>query len=310
MESRPLSASKRRPGPRQPAGGHHDPLAVLGRLTPRDRLLVGLLAEQQVLTARQVERLAFPSLCTAQRRLLRLHSLRVLDRFRWNQIVGSQDWHYTLGPVGETITAAAAGTVPPSPIAHARRVERLANNPRLGHLLGINDVFTRLAGHARAHRRTALEAWWSERRCSTRCAPFVQPDGYGRWADGPRTTAFFFEYDTGSEPLTKVVAKLPGYSDLATAGGPDIPVLIWVRTTRRETSLHTALASAGTSVTVATASAELTEALGCGPAGPVWLTAPGRPRRTLAELGTPAPAGADRPAAAGTGRLSADPAAW
>lgn len=286
------------------------PLQVLSSLTPRDRLLVTLLSEHQVLTTSHVMHLAFPSRTMAQRRLLRLFQLRVLDRFRWHQIVGSTDWHYTLGPVGEALAAAAEGTSPPTPAAHTRRIERLATSPRLDHLLGINDAFSRLAGHARRHPGAALDEWWSEHRCAEICAPFVRPDGFGRWTDGTRKIAFFFEHDTGSEPLTKVVAKLPGYADLTTAGGPNIPVLIWLPTTRRETNLHAKLADTSTPVTVATATAELTDALGCGPAGPAWLTAPGRPRRALADLGT-APAGfPDRAAAADPRRPPAGAGGW
>jgi hypothetical protein len=290
-----------------------DPLAVLGYLTDRDRWLLDVLDEHQVLTTGQLTALAFPSSDVAQRRLLKLSRLEVLDRFRWHVPLGTQPWHYTLGILGETLVAAARGIEPPRPAEHRTRITRLATNPRLRHLLGVNGLFTTLAAHARTHPSSGLDAWWSERHCATRCAPFAHPDGYGRWTEGTRTTAFFVEYDTGTEPLSRVVAKLPGYADLATAGGPDLPVLIWVPTTRRETNLHAALADADTSVTVATASAELTDSLGYGPAGPVWLTAPGRHRRTLADLGTSLPSGLDRPAAAGTGRPPANldgPGGW
>jgi hypothetical protein len=287
-----------------------DPLSALAFLTDRDRWLLDVLDEHQVLTAVQLTALAFPSSNVAQRRLLKLTRLEVLDRFRWHVPLGSQPWHYTLGVLGETLVAAARGVEPSRPSEHRARITRLATNPRLQHLIGINGLFTGLAAHARTHPGTGLDAWWSERHCATRTAPFAHPDGYGRWTDGMRTTAFFIEYDTGTEPLTKVVAKLPGYADLATAGGPDIPVLIWVPTARRETNLQATLADTGTSVTVATASAELTDALGCGPAGPVWLTALGLQRRSLADLGTPAPSGLDSPSAADTGRLSAAPGGW
>jgi hypothetical protein len=292
------------------AAAPSDPLAALAFLTDRDRWLLDVLDEHQVLTAGQLTALAFPSSDVAQRRLLKLTRLDVLDRFRWHVPLGSQPWHYTLGILGETLVATARGVEPPRPAEHRARITRLATNPRLGHLLGVNGFFTALAAHARSHPGTGLDAWWSERHCATRTAPLAHPDGYGRWTDGVRTTPFFVEYDTGTEPLTRVIAKLPGYGDLATAGGPNIPVLIWVPTARRERNLHAKLADTRTSVTVATASAELTDALGCGPAGPVWLTAPGRPRRALADLGTVGSAGLDSPAAADTGRPNADPGGW
>lgn len=291
-------------------GAAADPLAVLGYLTDRDRWLLDVLAEHQVLTTGQLTALAFPSPDVAQRRLLKLTRLDVLDRFRWHVPRGSQPWHYTLGIFGETLLAAARGVEPPRPGEHRARITRLATNPRLQHLIGVNGLFTALAAHARTHPGTGLDAWWSERHCATRCAPFAHPDGYGHWTDSTRTTAFFIEYDTGTEPLTRVIAKLPGYADLATAGGPDIPVLIWVPTARRETNLHATLAQTSPPVTVATACAELTEALSCCPAGPVWLTAPGHPRRTLSDLGTVRPAQPDTPTATDTARPTPEPGSW
>ena len=214
--------------PARSAALPRDPLAVLGCLTLRDRHLLDLLDEHQVLTTSQLTRLAFPSRTMAQRRLLRLTQLGVLDRFRWHQQVGSQDWHYTTGLLGCELIAAARGASAPRPGEHRRRLTRLAANPRLGHLLGSNDVFTRLAGHAATQPGCALSAWWSERRCAGRYGQLVRPDGYGAWTQHGQHTQFFFEYDTGTEPLTRVVAKLPGYADLArqlTAPEPSRPGL-------------------------------------------------------------------------------------
>ena len=210
-------------------------------LTDRDRWLVALLAEHQVLTTSQITELAFPSLDVAQRRLLKLAGLGVLDRFRWHTMIGSQTWHYTLGQLGSHLVAAMRGVDPPRPAEHRRRIERLAANPRLGHLLGVNGLFTALAAHARTDPSATLAAWWSEQRCAQRYGELIRPDGYGRWTQAGRTVAFFCEYDTGTEPLTRVTAKLPGYADLTTGGGPNHPVLIWLPSGRRETNLRAAL---------------------------------------------------------------------
>ena len=271
--------------PARSAALPRDPLAVLGCLTLRDRHLLDLLDEHQVLTTSQLTRLAFPSRTMAQRRLLRLSQLGVLDRFRWHQQVGSQDWHYTTGLLGCELIAAARGASAPRPGEHRRRLTRLAANPRLGHLLGSNDVFTRLAGHATTQPGCALSAWWSERRCAGRYGQLVRPDGYGAWTQHGQHTQFFFEYDTGTEPLTRVVAKLPGYADLAAAGGPAIPVLIWVPTGRREANLHAALAGQPPPVTVATSNTELAADTGHSPAGPLWHTGNRAHRQPLSALG-------------------------
>jgi hypothetical protein len=55
-------------------------LAELGHLGPRDRLLLGLLADHQVLTTGQVHALLFGSLRRAQRRLAALHRAGFLSR--------------------------------------------------------------------------------------------------------------------------------------------------------------------------------------------------------------------------------------
>lgn len=274
------------PASRRPASRRSDLLSVLGQLTTRDRQLLDLLDEHEVLTTSQLARLAFPSRSMAQRRLLRLTGLGVFDRFRWHLPVGSQDWRYTTGLLGEELIAAARGVTPPRPAEHHRRLTRLAASPRLGHLLGVNDLFTRLAGHARSHPGCALSAWWPERRCAGRYGQLVRPDGYGTWTQGGQHVEFFVEYDTGTEPLTRVVAKLPGYADLAAAGGPALPVLIWVPTLRREANLLTALAQPWP-VTVATASTELARSYQQGPAGAVWHTRLSQHRQPLISLGRP-----------------------
>lgn len=283
-----------------------DPLTALRSLTPRDRWLLDLLAEHQVLTTPQLCEVAFPTLDVAQRRLLKLVRLDVLDRFRWHTLFGSQTWHYTLGWVGEQLVAAQRGIDPPRLGAHRQRISRLAASPRLGHLLGVNGLFTALAAHARTHPETSLDTWWSEARCTARWTPFVRPDGCGRWTERTRTVEFFLEYDTGSEPLGKVVGKLPGYADLDSTGGTNAPALFWLPSTRRETNLHAAIAAAHLSVVVATASTEFAQTVPGGPAGPVWLTAPGRRRRTLAELGPTMPAGNVWASANNTAGIMAD----
>ncbi len=295
IPTRSTATRPRGSGPSSAPARLRDPLAVLGVLTGRDRQLLALLGEHQVLTTSQLTRLAFPSRAMAQRRLLRLYQLGVLDRFRWYQTVGSQDWHYTTGLLGAELLAAARAATPPRPSEQHRRISRLAASPRLAHLLGINEVFSGLAGHARTHPGAALDAWWPERRCAEHYSTLVRPDGYGQWTQAGRRVEFFLEYDTGTEPLTRVVAKLAGYADLAAAGGPAIPVLFWVPTISREANLHAALARANSPVTVATANTELAAGYGYGPAGAIWHTRRSPERQPLIDVGTgrPSPPSAD-----------------
>jgi hypothetical protein len=265
-----------------------DPVAALAWLTGRDRHLVSVLAEHQVLTTNQIAQLAFPRLDVAQRRLLRLTRLGLLDRFRWHTLVGSETWHYTLGPLGAALVAAERGVDAPMPSQVKRRTLRLAASPRLAHLVGLNGWFCALAGHTQTHPDTALAEWRSERRCAEHYGELVRPDAKGTWIEAGRPISFFLEYDTGSETIARVTAKLDDYQQLAMAGGPDHPVLIWLPSPTRETHLHQQLAARPPRGPVATATAQYTEALGSDPTGPVWLQPGHDRRRQLIDLALPA----------------------
>ena len=279
------AASKAPPAVTQPGRG--DLLGVVRSLTARDRFCVSALAEHQVLTTAQLAQLCFPSLDVAQRRLLRLTRLGVLDRFRWHALVGSEAWHYTLGPAGAALVAAERGAEPPRPAELRRRALRLAASPRLAHLLGVNGFFCALGAQARHEPGRALVSWWSERRCAEHYGELVRPDAQGAWAEEGHQVGFFVEHDTGTEALARLAAKLAGYAELAAAGGPRQTVCFWLPTTAREAHLHRLLAERPRQVSVATASAELAVALGTGPAGALWLTAGAERRRRLIDLSAP-----------------------
>ena len=114
------------------------------------------------------------------------------------------------------------------------RAMAIALSPRLAHTTGANGIFTALAAAARASGgRAALECWWSERRCAAVWGDQARPDGYGRWPEQPpgqppAVTDFFLEYDTGTEALPRLIAKLAGYADLAARTGITTPVLFWL----------------------------------------------------------------------------------
>jgi DNA-binding CsgD family transcriptional regulator len=248
--------------------GKPGPLALLGKLTPRDRAILHTLADHDVLTTSQVAELAFGSLRHAQTRLAALARLAVVGRFRSSLPAGSEPWKYYLAPAGAALIAAERGQPPPAPRVVEQRALALAASPRLGHLLGVNGFFTALAAAARASGGACtLAAWHSERRCAADLGDIVRPDGYGAWARGGRVTSFYLEYDTGSETTARAAGKLAGYRDLATATSAPVLVLYWLPAPGRETGLRAALARASAAGVLA---ATGTPALG-GPAGPVWL---------------------------------------
>jgi Replication-relaxation len=166
----------------------------------------------------------------------------------------------------------------PRPAVHAERVLRLARSPRLHHLLGINEFFVSLAATARHDPGYALTWWLNERHATDLCAGLARPDGLGTWTFGHRSVTFFVEHDVGTEPLSRLVAKLPCYAEARLGDGPDHPVLFWLPSREREQNLHRLLARSRSSVPVATAvhgagSLQQPVPSGVNPAGPVWWIA-------------------------------------
>jgi Replication-relaxation len=266
--------------PRNPASA--DLALLASRLTDRDHRLCRLLHEHRVLTTSQLRELAFGSLNVAQHRLVALARLGVLERFRpvWPHGGGSAPWHYVLGPAGAAVLAAEQASTPAQLSYRRDRVLAIAYSQRLGHQIGVNGFFTALAARARRHPDGELLAWLSERACAERWGHVVRPDGYGRWRDPDGEVDFFLEYDTGTEPLDRLLAKVDAYAELATATEIDTPVLLWLPGPGREAALHQTLGRP--QVTLATAAARLAG----HPAGRVWLVAgEAGPRRTLASLG-------------------------
>jgi hypothetical protein len=287
------------------------PRTFAARLTARDRWLLWMLAEHRVLTTGQVVQLAFGSRRQATGRLRVLHQLRVVDRFRPYAPVGSAPLHYVLAPLGARVVAADHGTTVEAIVHRPENLARLAVSLQLAHDVGANGVFTALAAQGRAAGASGeLTVWWSEARCRAIWDGAVRPDGYGRWrpADGTRVRGvrgevdFFLEYDTGTENLDRIVAKLTGYARLAAASGLITPILFWLPHTRRELALHRAAgawlaANPATAplIPIATSHAGLSQAsTSTGPLGPadaVWLARlgadparPSQPRAILAQL--------------------------
>jgi hypothetical protein len=224
-------------------------------LTDRDRSLITYLSRHRVLTPVQITRLLFGSTHHARHRLATLHERGVLARFRRDIWPGSQPWRYTLGHVGATVHAAATDAPLPKPSTITEKVLRLAHSAHTEHLLGVNEFFTTLAGHARTHPGCGLRQWWPESITADACAGIVRPDGYGDYTDPQGEIGFFYEHDTGTETLDTLTEKITKYSTLARAGVGN-PVLFGLPSAQREEHFHAALNGswpAGPPVLVATA---------------------------------------------------------
>lgn len=266
------------------ASSKPDPLAVFGRIVPRDHALLTLLAEHYLLSTDQIANAFFDSRRTAQRRLTILHRLDVLNRFGRSAAHGRYGpLLYTLGPVGMQIHPAAYhdpnGLRGKPPRSSLERAKRIAASGQVNHLLGVNQFFTDLMATARRTVDTRLSRWWSEQHATTVYAQAgIRPDGHGVWTTDGTSTGFFLEHDNDTENLARVVAKLRGYERL-TEFGPRYPVLFWVPSRRREASLLGVLAGLRTASPIATA------VHGPNPAGQVWtLVSDPNHRRHLHEL--------------------------
>jgi Replication-relaxation len=267
-------------------GGPHRTDVVLGlqaRLTDRDEVLLGWLADHHVLTTPQITYALFGSTRFAQSRLLTLHRVGLIDRFRpLRPGGGAYPWHYVLAHLGALHVAAARDQSPQRPAATADRIRRIATSRTLDHRLGVNGFFTDLAGHARTHPGTRLDRWWSEAQCAApgAFAPGlispVRPDGHGVWTETgdqgkQRSVAFFLEYDTGAEAHHVLSLKLDRYAAHVGRGGPAWPILFVLHSRQREEHLQENLHGAYDGA-IATATMERLST--SGPAQAVW-TVPG-----------------------------------
>ncbi len=269
-----------RPTPRAATtGAHHAQLAR--RLTRRDRWLARMLFEHKIFTTQQIVELCYPTMRAANHRLLDLYRWRVVDRFRPFVSRGTAPMHYVLDIAGAVALAQEDGLDPKSLDYRHEQAMGMAHSLRLAHTVGTNGILTSLVARSqRPDARGRLTAWWSELRCARLFGDMVRPDAYGRWRDddGDHVVEFFVEFDFGTEDLGKLSRKLIGYHKLSAATGITTPVLVWLPTTRRETSARAALATMLSHldhpalVPVATSAADLVDKdIQHDPAGPRWL---------------------------------------
>lgn len=263
-------------------------IAVLNtRLHARDVWLLELLHEHRVLTTGQIRDLAFGTTSAATHRMLTLWRLRAVERFRPAVLAGSAPLHYVLGPAGAAILAERRH-VDVKQFGYRLDVAfAVAHSDKLAHLVGSNSLFTALVHHARTHPRARLRAWWSERRCAAVWGKIVRPDGYGRWHQADQVVDFFTEYDTGTEPLHRLLGKIGDYITLADMTGlTHTPVLFALPNPAREQHLHAR--TNPSRPLIATTTPQALQAAS-GPAKAVWwpIGAPEGTRLPLIALATP-----------------------
>jgi hypothetical protein len=251
-------------------------LAAAARLTNRDRYLCRLLGEHDVLTTRQVCDIAFTGERRTSQRLAQLAGLGVLDSLRPRAVTAATPLHWLLGPVGIHVAAAELGLTVQQAGRRRDAARQLIVGQQLAHRVGTNSVFTGLLAASRPPDAEAwLEQWWSARRCADEYGRHIRPDGAGIWTTttGQRVP-FLLEYDTGTERLTRLAAKLDGYANLADAAGRPDWILFAFRSQAREANARRVLAPAAAALHLPVA----TSSSPGDPAGTVWQPA-GSPRR-------------------------------
>ena len=255
---------------------------LAARITERDRAICRLLHEHRVLTTSQIEEVAFTSLRKAQERLSLLHGLEVVDRFRRRSWSGTGPFHFTLGRAGAAVVASERGVTIAELGWQRLMATALAKSGQLAHLVGCNGVFTDLIATARQMPGASLEQWWSARRCAAAWGDAIRPDGYGVYVEGEVRLPFLLEYDTGSETLPRLEAKLPGYAALARAVEHPTWVCFCFLTSAREASARRVLVHPEVPVATAVVAPD------SAPGGPVWLAIGDvGPRLRLVDLGHP-----------------------
>ena len=256
------------------------------RVTPRDREILAGLYEHQVMITGQLHRLYFPASGgrRCRERLLQLHRYELLDRFRPfpGRYVADR---WVLAPLGAALVAEHRGKEPGElDFRHDRLLAR-AHSAQLGHILGLAECLVITTEAARARQDARLAIWESERECARRWGRYVRPDAYMRWCEADTELDVFWEYDTGTEPLTKVVRKMVGYGRLARESRLPSIVLFAVHSDLREDNLVRKLASSVSDMVGAYVTTH--EHLGRrGPAERVWRAAGvrGRERLSLVDI--------------------------
>ncbi|SRR6266545_1526801 len=261
-------------------------LRVQSHLTDRDHILLGWLYDHGVLTSFQIAHALYPSVDFAQKRLRKLTNLGVIARFRPQKPDGgSYPYHYVLDQLGVEVVAAQRGEDLPRKDQARLRRWHLTNRANLPHLLGVNQFFIDLAGYARTHPDASLDRWWPAARCQQAGAfrepgedsvqvlaykAQVRPDGHGIWTERDRQVPFFAEFDTGTEPLWKLLDKIDGYEAIARMYQRVWPVLFSLHSATRERHLHQELSGDGIRYPVATTARDDTTQTGRCPAEAVW----------------------------------------
>jgi len=185
-------------------------------LTERDREIVRVLFEQQVLTTDQLTLLFFSSRRRAQDRLLFLYRYRVLDRFYPPARFGSgkPQAHWLLDEAGAILVAAQLG-VERKKLGWQPR-DDWGSHPQLAHRLETNRFVTDLIAATLVERSLGVTWWVGPREAARRLnvdehLPSPRPDGAFEVVCPAGSIECYLEWDRGTETRERLHDKLLAY---------------------------------------------------------------------------------------------------
>ncbi|WP_133884182.1 replication-relaxation family protein [Glycomyces sp. NRRL B-16210] len=204
---------------------------LTGRLTDRDFEIIHTLAKRKIMTAGMLEAVFFSSAHSAAARLLTLHEMGILARWR---SPSSRAYRYVLDWRGQCVQAMRTDEKPPTKQAGTYKAQQMFMSTQRAHTEAVNAFFCRLHRGAR-NRPDVRVAKWDE----PRYFPFgPRPDGSAtlEWNDG-NELHFMLEHDRGTETLQRLADKVESYKhDARDSSGKQV-LLIEVISQGRLTNL-------------------------------------------------------------------------
>jgi hypothetical protein len=174
-------------------------------MTDRDFAIIETLAKHKIMTAGMLEALFFPSAHSAAARLLTLHEMGVLARWR---NPASRAYRYVLDWRGQCLHAMRAEEKPPTRAAATFKAQQLFVSTQRAHTEGVNAFYCRLMRAARA--RNDVEISWEFESYSSLSSSRSDANVVINWRDGRRLD-FWFEHDRGTETLERLADKVSRY---------------------------------------------------------------------------------------------------
>ncbi|RKS10254.1 protein involved in plasmid replication-relaxation [Nocardiopsis sp. Huas11] len=261
------------------------------RITDRDRQILAGLWEHNVMTTHHLRRIYFPEAGPrrARSRILTLHRYGLTNRFRRHAHDRNAPDHWILSPTGAVLVALGQDKEPDALNFRSDRALALAHSARLDHILGLAETRARFLESAR-EVGARLRHWYGERECERRWGRHIRPDAYVHWEQGATNMDAFVEYDTGTETLTQLKNKMPGYARLARESKMASIVLVLVHSDQREANAARKLAKDCTGTVGVYLSTHQRLALH-GVAEPIWRLAHCPDRVALGDIPLAYPSG-------------------